>query len=32
LIVLLVEMVIANRGWRGVAGTGLTAPTERSLS
>ena len=30
LIVLLVEMVIANRGWRGVAGTGLAAPQERS--
>ena len=32
LLVLLVETVIANRGWRGTAETGLAAPPERSLS
>jgi hypothetical protein len=32
LLVLLVETVIANRGWRGTAGTGLVAPPERSVS
>lgn len=32
LLVLLVETVIANRGWRGTAATGLIPSSERSLS
>jgi hypothetical protein len=32
LLVLLVETVIANRGWRGTAATGLVPSPERSLS